>query len=679
MTSTKLIFSITLLIFSFASFAQKDLKYGDIEPEEFAIVAFEGDSSVSAIVLADIGFSEIRYDPNSGWYLYFERHKRVKILNTEGFDQADISIPLYEANGSSEKLGSFKAATYNLDGKKITESKIKKRDGFDEKVNDYWTQTKFTLPDVKAGSIIEYTYDVRSEFLFNLQDWTFQNSVPTLWSEYRVLVPEYFNYQRIMQGYHPFILNEERSTSGQITVMNRSRATSSISGGDSRAGRTTTSRYDYIKYVNHWGAENIPAFKPEPYMSSVENYISKVEFELASTKDGSGSITKYMGTWDEIGKTMMDNQDFGGRLSGNGFLNDIVDGLIAGKTTPEEKVQAIFNYVQSNVEWNGYYRRYADESFRSVLDEGKGSSAEINLLLINMLKKADIEVNAILLSTRNNGFIKKDFAVSSQFNYVIAEVVLGENSMLIDATDRSLPMGLIPTRDLNVEGLRVSDTYSSWVELGTNGTYSSVISATLDLDENGTVSGDVTTNYLDYSAASMRSKYNKNKDEFQENQESEYSWSIDSMSVSGEGDVSEPLTISYKIESQKGVENLGDLIYVNPFVLERIEENPFKLEVREFPVDFIANQRFTYSLILNLPDGYMVDELPEQAAVALPGNAGIFRYLIQDQGTSIMVRCQLNLMKPLFTSVDYPALREFYNQVVQKEAEQIVLKKKTDD
>lgn len=678
MKNVRLVIIFCLLIIPFISWAQVDIKYGDIEPEDFEIISFNGDSSVSAIVLADIGFSEIQYDPNNGWYLYFERHKRVKVINTEGFDQADISIPLYESNGSSEKLGSFKASTYNLDGKKVNETKVKKRDGFEEKVNENWSQMKFTMPDVKAGSIIEYSYDVRSDFLFNLQDWTFQNSIPTLWSEYRVLVPEYFIYQRIMQGFHPFILNEEGTTSGTITIMDRTR-TGSSSRGVTTAGQTTTNRYDYMKYVNHWGAENIPAFKPEPYMSSVENYISKVEFELASTKDGNGSITKYMGTWGEINKTMLENQDFGGRLSGNGFLNDIVTTATAGKSSQIEKVQAIFNYVRSNVEWDGYYRRYADESFRNVLDKGTGTSAEINLLLINMLRKADIEAYPILLSTRNNGFIKKDFAISSQFNYVLAEVVVDGETMLIDATNRSLPMDLLPTRDLNVEGLRVSETNSGWVELSTKGTYTTIISAALDLDESGSISGEVSARYMGYSAANMRSDYNDEDEDFKETYAEDYEWTIDSLSVEGEREITEPFYVTYQMETQKGVETLGDLIYVNPFVLGRIDENPFKLEAREFPVDFIASQRFTYSMTLNIPEGYIVDELPEQTAMALPGNAGIFRYLIQNQGESIMIRCQLNLMKPLFTSIDYPALREFYNQVVQKEAEQIVLKKKTDE
>ena len=659
--------------------AQIDLKFGDIKNEDFNVVSFNGDSAVSAIILADIGFSEIQYDPNSGWYLYFVRHKRVKINNTEGFDQADISIPLYSANGGSEKLSSFKASTYNLQGEKISETKVKKKDGFEERVNDYWNQMKFTLPDVKSGSIIEYSYEVRSDFLFNLQDWTFQNEIPTLWSEYRVLVPEYFNFKRIMQGFHPFKLNDAGTTSGTITMLNRTRTNSEMSARTATKSEVSTSRIDYLKYVNHWGAENIPAFKPEPYMSSVENYISKVEFELASTKDGSGSITKYMGTWPEINKTMLENQDFGGRLSGNSFLNEIVSELTRDKNTQLDKVKAIFDYVRSNVEWNKYYRRYADDSFKNILDKGSGSSADINLLLINMLRKAEVEANPVLLSTRNNGFIKKDFAISTQFNYVIAEAMVDNESMLLDATDRSLPMTLLPTRALNVEGLRAMDNSSEWVALETKGTYTTIISAKLELDETGSVLGEVSANYMEYSASEIRSEYNSESDKFKESQEKKNEWNIESIEVKGNNDVLEPFTVTYKLKTQKGVEVLGDLIYVNPIILGRIEENPFKLEFREFPVDFIANQRYTYSLQFNVPEGYVVDELPEAAAVALPDNAGIFRYLIQQQGNMVVVRCQLNLLKSLFTSIDYVALREFYNQIVQKEAGQIILKKITEE
>lgn len=60
----------------------------------------------------------------------------------------------------------------------------------------------------------------------------------------------------------------------------------------------------------------------------------------------------------------------------------------------------------------------------------------------------------------------------------------------------------------------------------------------------------------------------------------------------------------------------------------------------------------------------------------MPENAARYTYSVAQNGNIISLTSMFHINKSLFTQLEYPYLREFYNQVVAKQAEQIVLKKK---
>ncbi len=650
------------------------LKYGDIDKSDFEVADFKGDSSMSAIILADLGSSKIQYDGTRGWFLLFEKHTRIKILSTEGYNFADVEIALYHNGESGEDLSSFKATTYNLDGGKLKESRTKKKESFDEKIDENWDRVKYTLPDVKVGSIIEIKYAIRSDYFFNLRDWYFQYDVPALWTEYNVSIPEYFVYEKIMQGFQPFVINEESRSTEQIATSIKQQ--SGRSGLETGSGSYRAARYEYESRTYHWAAENVPSFKAEPYMTSRNNYLSKVEFELASTNFPESPVRRYMGTWSGINLSFLRNDNFGGRLGGSNFLKSDVERLTASASSELEKVSAIYYFVKSNVEWNGEFRKYADGSFKNVLQEGKGSSADINLLLANMLLKAGINAKPVLISTRNNGFIKIQFPLSKQFNYVILKVEIAGKEVFLDATDRSLPINLIPLRAINQRGLVIDDQESGWVNVMASGLFSTVISADLTLTENGELKGKLLTNYSDYTARSKRIELFGVED-IDSKEEERMGWVINDVKVQNLDNPNKPLSIMYDFSTTKGVEVLGDLIYLNPFIIGQTEENPFKLEQRAYPVDFVAPQRFNYVCTIKIPDGYVFDEVPKKSSVALPNSAGVLRYIVGVKDDVLTISMKLNIQQSLFTSIDYPALRSFFSQIVEKEGQQIILKKKT--
>ena len=669
----KYILLFALMCASLLVSAQKaPLKFGDVSQAELQMMSYDNDTTAAAVFLGDFGQSTIAYSQNLGFSLTFERTFRIKIFNKKGFDWADVEIPLYNSGSDREKLTALKAVTHNLEGSKIVETKVKNDAIFEEKVNDNWQLTKLTFPNVKEGSVLEITYKVNSPFFFNLQDWQFQHEIPVVWSEYRAVIPEYYNYERYTQGYITLAVAETSSSTNSISSISTERDsfTGAVQG-------TNANKITYNENRFRWAAQNVPAFKHEPFMTTKKDYISKIHFELSYYKFPNEPIKPVMGSWAEINSRYAESTDFGGQVKGNAFLGKIVDEVITGLAAEEEKIAAIDSYVKRSIAWDGRSTKFSDTPMRKVLDEKKASSAEINLLLASMLEKAGFQVSPVLISTRDHGFVREAIPVSSQFNYVICSVDLGGKKILLDATDGLLPTGVLPERCLNGNGLLISKDGYSWVKLASPLKSRQIITATMDLTKGGEIKGKLQYDRTGYFAREERKKYLlKGEQDYIKDFLDGKTWQLNKSAFANAKDIGQTFKEEHDLEITDHTIVSNDVIYLNPFVVSRIEENPFKLETREYPVDFGSATDKTYLIRIKIPEGYTVDEIPQSKMFMLPENGARYTYNVAQTDNLITLTRTLQINKSIFTQTQYAGLREFFNQVVAKESEQIVLKKK---
>jgi transglutaminase-like putative cysteine protease len=663
---------VCTLLLCASVFAQKPpIKFGDIPMEDMRMKTYPLDSGAEAVVLADYGESTLAYNQLTGFQIDFERIRRVKILTKEGLKHAQFAISLWRDDSSSdeEKLSGLRLVTYNLENGKIVETKVKSESFFKEKYDKNLSLMKCAWTNVKEGSVIEISYKVKSDFLFNFQDWAFQSDIPIRWSEYRARIPEYFTYQKYMQGYIGLVINDQSTRNNSVTLTVRDN--SSFSGPP----KTSMEHVDFQEEYFRWVAKDVPAFKEEPYITTSSDYVSKMNFELAYTKFPNQGIKTYMGTWDDINKSYWEavKQE----INGNGGLKDDVERVTAGATTNEQKAAKIFDYVRANVVWDERKRRYPEDTPRKIMDSKKGSSADINILLACMLDKAGIPVNPVLLSTRDHGFVRETIPVSSQFNYVVCAAKLGEKIMLLDATDRMLPFGVLPERCLNGNGLVVSSETYTWVSLTPKVKSRTIYTADVTLAETGEVKGTLKVDKSGYASARARRKYHSDGEgEYFKELTKDPVWTYSNGAVENANDINLPFKESYQIAASEAGTSGSATIYFNPFIVAREEENPFKSEKREYPVDFGNQFEEMYLARIVIPEGYVVDELPPSKQINLPENAARYIYNLAQQGNVINFTSSLSINRSSFTQDIYPNLREFYNLVVAKQSEQIVLKKK---
>ena len=638
--------------------AQKSpMKFGKVDLADLNMTVYAKDSSASAVVLGDYGTSTMDYGPN-GFQLVFERHRRIKILTKEGYDWADAEVSVYHEGSSKEKVSNIKGYTYNLEGGKVVKAKLDKKAIFEEKETDNWDAIKWTMPNVKEGSVIEYTYTIFSDFWVNYQPWEFQSLIPTVWSEYNARQIEYFQYKMLSQGYVPFDVNDRKESVQQFVIPG--------SDGGSVTAKSTSYR---------WVAKEVPAFKEEPFMTTPVDYISKISFELGSVNFPNQPPRVIMGTWAKFNEQFLKREDFGLLVKQSGFLKKQVETVLAGETDPKAKTAKLYYFMKNHMTWNGGYAKYG-YGLKKAFDDKKGNSAQINLMLVSMLQKAGLNASPVLISTRNHGFIREQYPMAKQFNYVIASVEIEGKTLLMDATDDTVPLGMLPERCINGRGYRISTAFPGWLNLRPYGKSSSTIMANLDLSDDGSMSGTVDYSFDGYRACRARKKYLKaGEAEYTKQMKENSDWDISSVAFENQKEITAAYKEKHEVSIDDAAETMGNIIYINPVLEDKIEENPFKSEKREYPVDYTCPQKYLYMARINIPEGFKVDELPESKIVALPQNGGKFIYNVNVLGNTISVTSSLTINKGLFVQDEYPYLREFYAQIVEKQAEQIVLKK----
>ena len=95
----------------------------------------------------------------------------------------------------------------------------------------------------------------------------------------------------------------------------------------------------------------------------------------------------------------------------------------------------------------------------------------------------------------------------------------------------------------------------------------------------------------------------------------------------------------------------------------------------KYPIDFGYAREKTILVNYTFPQGYTVVNLPANISLKLPGNSASFSCISTVTEGKISVLYKLNINNSLILQTEYPDLREFYNQVIAKHAEPIVLKK----
>ncbi|AXE21088.1 transglutaminase [Runella rosea] len=647
-------FSISCL-FTASLFAQeKKAVFGEIPLDDVTMKAYPLDTTADAVALYDYG--ETTYDyKSSDIFINLTYHGRIKILKKSALGRATISIPFFRGMGKTDELVTdIKGFTHNFVNGQVVKEKLTKEMIFNEKLSDNYSQYKFTLPNVREGSVIEFSYTISTPMSLtnNPKTWTFQGTTPVRWSEYRIVIPDVLFYRMLMSGYLPLAINENKPINTMFAGENMGAVL-----------------YRLV-------VKDAPAFRDEPYITTPSDYVSKIDFELASV-NWTGVYTKNFSLdYASMNKTLLEDSDFGEQLKRTNFLKSIAADIKAKNADTTAQWQAAMKYVTSNVKWDGKTSIYS-KSLKKVLEKKEGDSGDMNLLLIALLREMDYDANPLVLSTRSHGLINESYALLKKFNYVVAHISKDGKDVLLDATDEFLKAGVLPIECLNQIGWLVHPTDAHFVNIQPIEQDREYEKADFSISEDGELTGTFLKSYGGYSAVSARNVFKEEgKEKFlEEIKKAKSSWTITKAEYKNLNDIDMALEANYDVSMTDFVTKAGNLLYLKPMLGEGYTTNPFKAEERAFPVDFGYSTEETFLANFQIPKGYAVAEMPKTGVVSLPSGGGRFTYTVSVNEQKISLISRYQLKKPTYTAEEYGLLRAFFDAIIAKHNEQIVLKK----
>lgn len=655
MKLSSLLLIIILFLFT-AKIQSQNYELGKVTIAELEEKVHPKDSTAAAAVLFKKGATFFTYTLANGFVTNNVYEFKIKIYKTEGLKYADEKVSYYVGYEDlrDDTVSFSSAATYNLENGSIVKTKLNSEGVFKNKINKSWNQAIITLPNVKVGSVIEFKYVLKSENLRRLPDFDFQFEVPVNYFEYKTEIPEFFIYKTLLVG------NSKINTKTDVV----------------KSSQLYASGYQQINA--EYSLTDIPALNEEKFVDNVDNYRGSIQNELERKRFPGEPIVNYTTTWEEVAKTIYKSESFGKELKEKKYFADDLKIILQNANTQQDKLNAIFKFVQSKMIWDNHKGYLVDRGVKKAYAAQTGNIAEINFILISMLKEAGIATNPVLVSTTDMGV--PIFPNLTVFNYVIGSAEIDGKKILLDASNKFTTPNILPLNVLNWKGRLIKENGSS-EEIEMIPTLPSKETYTLITTINpnqAKIEGNIKVRKTGYSALVFRqTNMDKNDQSYLEKLENDLNkieisdYIIENKSE----DLSKSILENFNFTSNNSYDIIGEKIYIKPLLFYTDNSNPFKQEQRQMPIYFGYPVHQTYNVFYDVPEGYIVESLPKPVKISTENKetSYIMNMINEDNRIQIMVGIEIN--KTVFPITDYEMLKEFFQKIIASQNEKIVLKK----
>jgi hypothetical protein len=401
---------------------------------------FKIDTTADAIILnesASVTFTYSERDP----FHEFKVERTARIINEQGLDVAKVEFKLRH----NQHITNVSAETFNLvNGRKLTKTESDKP----ITISDYGDNEKIArlnFSAVKPGSIIRYSYIIKTREDYRFPVWKFHNKYPILHSEISLITD---------------IGTSMATISSQNTNFVQVDKETELTGCENCMYRANVNEQNLVYRSSTWAKNNIPADNYAPYVYAAGNSGDEIRFQLLSLQNlkvlghSSNILMRTqeflkdlkLDNWQEVNDELLyGDPRLGSQVfSASGYLTDLVRTLTAPAKDELSKARLIFGFVRDSIKLqDAIYSIYAASKLKNVLEERKGTIADKNLLLVAMLRKAGLKAEPVVLSTAENGQLRADFPLYAALNYVVAGVHIGDQELFLDASGPFMPFGLL--------------------------------------------------------------------------------------------------------------------------------------------------------------------------------------------------------------------------------------------
>jgi len=599
--------------------------YGKIDTADLVLKSCDFEKDANAMVLFDK--ATVTFD--SYGVITFIRHKRIKIFNDKGKDEANINIPYIDG------MHDVNAETINLNGNTIEYIPVDDKLIYKEKVNKYRRALIFTFPGVKPGSVIElkYKWTISS---YILPAWEFQALIPTRYSELDVTMAKENHINTVFKVNQEFTkrIDEDISYKGTHKVR---------------------------------GMSNIHSFKIEPYMTPVEDNLQRAQFK------------SYSRSWFSVGSELLFDEDFGKQLDAKLSDEKAILAKVNSIKNKNLKIDSIFNMVKNRMIWDKKDHWYTNIGVQKAWDKKTGNAAEINLILYNLLIKAGIEAFPMVVSTPEHGAVDPTDPDLSQFNKAAVYVPHDSTKYyVLDATGKYSKYNQVPLELLSSWGFVVSPSTSknALFNILCDTASTQLIYVHADIKPEGKMSGTAEITSNGYDKVNTLKLYDDLGEKKYIDNLTDGDNNLKITSLKLENEKSDTLALAEHINFDLTLSASDDnYIYFNPNLFTSFGTNPFLSEDRYSNIDFIFSHRLYITGVFKVPVGYKIDVLPKNQILSTEDKGVSFMRIVGVQDGDIVVRYVISRKRTTYTKEEYHGLYLFYKKMFEMLNEQIVLKK----
>ena len=640
----KILLSFSLLLGGFIFSQHKFLDAPKLTDQEVQSTKSETFPEAQAEVL----YRSIHHRVDYNGYIYSEVVDRVKIYNKNNVSKyLNHEISLYDnGKGSRETISNQNIYTYNFENGKIVPTKVERDEKFQSKENKKYTINKFAFPNVKDGSVVEYSYTIFSPFLGSTDRVIIEDEIPVRYVEYVFDAPKPIGYT----------INYK----GSLSPTHRETGPRNIYGGEYE-----TYRFAY---------ENVPAYKEEKYVLNNDNYKTGIKAELNSTFINN-ELTSYALSWNDVRKRLYEHDNFGSELRRQNYVKDLLPSDIKEISSLKDRARAVLKYVQKNYTWDERNDVVTDKGIRNLVSTKIGNSAEINILLILLLRNADIEAHPVVLSTVNNGMLLSYNPSIAQLNFVLAGVIDNNQIHLLDGTVKQSDINLISPKALNYYGLLMTKDEVKQINIGYPEISQTLLTVDAKMNPDGTFEGNFADRDTKLFALMVNESYVEDKEKYAKSYQEIYKFPYSNLKQGLQEN--NDFETSFDFTADTFVDNIGKKLVFNPLLFLYSPNHNFdEKEPRKAPLEFYSGYEKIKKVTVTIPDDYVFENVPKSKKFRTDDDGLAYSYIVTQAGNKLTVETNVQVTDYVFPKEYYPAFTQIFDNITKLEAQVVTAVKK---
>lgn len=658
------------------------------------------DSNAPAMILSEYG--KIYFaDWRSELRMFYEINRRIKIFKLQGKKYAHYEQVFYRGYDNFEEFASVKAFYYTLQNGRPVKKRLKRKYIQRIKLGHGYYKLVIDFPDARPGDIVEYRLSFTTFLFARPQPWFFQHDIPTRYSQFDMIVPQNIRYYLNIVGKDYLVKNQVEN--GITTIEHTGTYNDQIPPGLDYPSNSLSGTFLFKLNCTYYtfAMKDIPQFYPEKYLDNPRNYYYQVQpmlyyvdqnytyfddlqtyiwkkfskrlfltlepnykpmtrSQAAMSYYPAGYVIFNATDWQRFAQSMRRNSDW--YLQMLRFIpgSPSIAALTQNQQSQKQKITAIYNWVKRNVQWNHKYSAFNDHSLQRVIREKSGNSAELNMLFINLLRKAGIKAYPVLVKTVDQGHLIGQVAASYQFNHLIALIKYENKDFAFDLiSDR--PWILLDSNDHNQVGFVIAQDTAYFYQLNDPENHINYYRTTLKL-EHDTLSGSIKhvlngRLMLDSALTGVENNFSS----LASTKINLYEHSQDDAN----------LTEIYHINTSDLTRHNDSLLIIQPFAIYKILHNIFDSYSRTYPVYLFNTSKIRIQETIRLDTDYKLVK-PLKIDKQIEGAGLTVKTVLLDK--QLILTLIFNLDKYYFTHSQFSELYNLYEQLSKLKSAEIVLK-----